>query len=155
MWVFFCQVPLYAHGVSEYTITASMPTYPSSGNHREPNTTGCAFLTPLLWTFKDVPLLPTEPTRQQSAMGHLLVSSVSGNGSISKLTTVCGDSIVNHVLSQYLFLKTNWVGWRLISELTRVQRWLIKKMIGLRVATVQPASTRRNLFFVLMFYRKL
>ncbi|KAL8560157.1 hypothetical protein ACOMHN_021652 [Nucella lapillus] len=50
------KVPLYLGGVSEYTLTATMPTYVSFDNRRHPNTTGCAFLSPVLFSFTHLPL---------------------------------------------------------------------------------------------------
>ncbi|XP_076445652.1 uncharacterized protein LOC143283334 isoform X2 [Babylonia areolata] len=45
------KVPLYLGGISEYTVTATMPTYVSFANRREANTTGCGFLSPVLFSF--------------------------------------------------------------------------------------------------------
>ena len=56
----------------EYAVTASMPTYVSFANRREPNTTHCPFLSPVLWTFSGLPPPRAAPTFTRTAAGATL-----------------------------------------------------------------------------------
>ncbi|XP_046547419.1 uncharacterized protein LOC124257416 [Haliotis rubra] len=49
-------VPLYMANIANYTLTATLPMYPSFSNRREPDENNCPFLPPVHWSFKDFKL---------------------------------------------------------------------------------------------------
>lgn len=49
-------VPLYMANIANYTLTATLPMYPSFSNRREPDENNCPFLPPVHWSFKDFQL---------------------------------------------------------------------------------------------------
>ena len=77
------QVPVYVEGIMEYTVTASLPTYVSFANRREPNTTDCAFLSPKLFSFKGFPRVggsQSQSSFSATAEGAHLFGFVSHGG---------------------------------------------------------------------------
>nr|KAG5686969.1 hypothetical protein BaRGS_022970 [Batillaria attramentaria] len=74
------KVPLYLPDISEYTITATMPTYTSFANRRDANTTGCPYLSPLHWAFKGVAIPSPGPVSRVSGSANLLLLRGGGGG---------------------------------------------------------------------------
>ncbi|KAK6173017.1 hypothetical protein SNE40_016557 [Patella caerulea] len=81
------KIPIVLHGIQEYSLTASLPTYTTFENRRGENTTGCSFLPHVYWTFTNI-TLPSKMKLYKAGSATLSIFRNSISYLLSKSTSI-------------------------------------------------------------------